>query len=214
MNRRKRTGRGREEEEEPEIDWIFVVMVIMSIAICSFSCWLCLLYGLGASAEEQRAGRRKNCLSSSDRRAAVRALFDYSMNLLSVAGLPIRNISLYRYGEQVREMFDEELQRHTGRRRISVRRRSTAPMRSQRNNGGWRRFKDKMWERVYQGRRPLPEVSAEIYLFPVKKRIRRSRTAIGYRGRSRRRDMAGKGTKNHKDCGCWHATGVDLVLRA
>ena len=138
------------EEEEPEIDWIFVLMVIMSIAIVlllllisCFTVWVLL--------QRRKSRKAKKLFESSDRRAAVRALFDYSMNLLSVGGLPIRNISLYRYRKPVRELFGEELS-EAYREAADIRQEAvySAHEVTEEQKRRMEEFKDTLWERVYK----------------------------------------------------------------
>lgn len=138
------------EEEEPEIDWIFVLMVIMSIAIVlllllisCFTVWVLL--------QRRKSRKAKKLFESSDRRAAVRALFDYSMNLLSVGGLPIRNISLYRYRRPVRELFGEELS-EAYRAAADIRQEAvySAHEITEEQKRRMEEFKDTLWERVYK----------------------------------------------------------------
>ena len=72
----------------------------MLLVMLVFLIWILL--------QRHKSRKTKKLFGSADRRLAIRALFEYSMNILSVAGLDIRNTSLYDYREQVGDMFDEE----------------------------------------------------------------------------------------------------------
>ncbi len=59
--------------------------------------------------ERIRCQKIKKLFDSEDYNQAVNALFEYTMNILAVFGLKVRNASLYRYGSQIESLFDEEM---------------------------------------------------------------------------------------------------------
>ena len=74
----------------------------------------------------------------------------YTMNILSAAGLKIRNTSLYRYEKQITKMFDEE----TGKeyhRIVDIRQEAVYSRNSltEEQKQEMMEFKEKIWKRIY-----------------------------------------------------------------
>ena len=137
------------QEEDKGIDWLLVGMVLLVIGIClmvlamiSFLVWLLL--------QRRKTKKAKRLFESPDRRTAVRALYGYTMNLLSVAGLKIRNTSLYRYEKNINRMFDEEIGRQY-HEVVSVRQEAvySAHTITEEQWKSMKDFKDKVWDQIY-----------------------------------------------------------------
>ena len=139
-----------EEEQEYEIDWLRILEIILITGICimifvmlTFLIWVLLM---------RRKNRKAKALFRSfDRRVAIRALFEYSMNLLSVAGLSIRNTSLYKYQKPLSQMFDE----YTGkeyREIVQIRQEAVYSEHemTEEQKKALEAFKNKIWNRVYK----------------------------------------------------------------
>lgn len=99
----------KQEEEEPDekIDWVQVILILLVIGICvlllvmiAFLMWVLI------QRHKSRVLKRK--FDDENAGEAVRAMYEYTMNILAAAGLNIRNTSLYRYEKQIAKMFDEE----------------------------------------------------------------------------------------------------------
>ena len=99
----------KQEEEEPDekIDWGQVILILLVIGICvlllvmiAFLLWVLI------QRHKSRVLKRK--FDDENAGEAVRAMYEYTMNILAAAGLNIRNTSLYRYEKQIAKMFDEE----------------------------------------------------------------------------------------------------------
>ena len=84
-----------EQEEDTSIDWLRVLTVLLSHRHSTPSdSDAAGVSDLDPDPEKKEPEAEGTVFRSSDNRIAVRALFSYLMNLLSVAGLPIRNVSL------------------------------------------------------------------------------------------------------------------------
>ena len=99
----------KQEEEEPDekIDWVQVILILLVIGICvlllimiAFLMWVLI------QRHKSRVLKRK--FDDENAGEAVRAMYEYTMDILAAAGLNIRNTSLYRYEKQIAKMFDEE----------------------------------------------------------------------------------------------------------
>lgn len=140
-----------EEEEPAEIDWLLVLEIVLAAAVC-LAALLILAFFIWVFQQRRKSRRAKALFSGPDRRAAVRSLFSYTMNILAVAGLPIRNISLYRYGPRLEKMFDEE----TGKRflkTVDIRQEAVYSLHeiTEDQRAYLDSFKDEIWNRVYRG---------------------------------------------------------------
>ena len=77
-----------------------IVIFILILTITAFVVWI--------AKKRAESRREKEKFTSPDVNEAVRSLFNYSMNILAVSGLKIRNISLYKYARQIEKMLDAE----------------------------------------------------------------------------------------------------------
>ena len=89
------------------MDWFLIIEIILIVILCllvllflAFLVWLFLKRRQSKKSQEE--------FKSEDLRLAIRSLFNYSMNILGVSGLRVRNTSLYRYEKQIGKMFDED----------------------------------------------------------------------------------------------------------
>lgn len=98
----------QKKEEEDEIDWLLILEIVLITGIC-LMLLIMLVFLIWVLLQRHKSRKAKKLFGSADRRLAIRALFEYSMNILSVAGLDIRNTSLYDYREPVGDMFDGEI---------------------------------------------------------------------------------------------------------
>ena len=140
-----------QEEENFQIDWMLILTVALFIGACllvlvmlGFLIWLLL--------QRRKSRKAKRLFTSSDKREAVCALYAYTMNLLSVAGLRIRNISLFRYERNIREMFDGETAEEY-RAVVAIRQEAVYSGNeiTEEQRDIVERFKDKIWRRVFAG---------------------------------------------------------------
>ncbi|MGO5164506.1 MULTISPECIES: transglutaminase-like domain-containing protein [unclassified Candidatus Paralachnospira] len=139
-----------EQEEDNSIDWLRVLTVLLIIGIILLILTL-LAFLIWILIQRRRSRKLKAQFSDPDNRIAVRALFSYLMNLLSVAGLPIRNVSLYRYETALRKNFGEELA-ETYHQAVAIRQKavySTLPV-----SDGERRIledlKNELWKQIFE----------------------------------------------------------------
>lgn len=140
-----------EEQQEDGPDWFRILAVLFLVGIC-----LTLLIMLGfliwVLVQRHKTRMKKKLFESPDRRVAVRALYEYTMNILSVAGVKIRNTSLYQYEKGIRGMFDEK----TGeeyREVVRIRQEAVYSAHTMQEEQ-WRtmvQFKCKVWDRIYEG---------------------------------------------------------------
>ncbi len=96
-----------QKDDEDTIDWTEVIIVILFVGImvlllllCGFLIWILV--------QRHKSRKLKRQFDVDDMRVAIAAIFEYTMNIFSAAGLRIRNTSLYRYEKQISRMFDED----------------------------------------------------------------------------------------------------------
>lgn len=140
-----------EEDEEEKIDWLLVCEIVLFVLIC-----LALLVFLGlliwAFVQRRKSQKIKRMFTSADRNAAVRSIFTYTMNILSVAGLSIENTSLYAYQDSMEQMFDQDV-RDKYVRVVQIRQEAVYSTHeiSEEQRKEILDFKDLIWKRVYNG---------------------------------------------------------------
>ena len=124
---------------------LFLVGIcLMLLIMLGFLIWVLV--------QRHKTRMKKKLFESPDRRVAVRALYEYTMNILSVAGVKIRNTSLYQYEKGIRGMFDEK----TGeeyREVVRIRQEAVYSAHTMQEEQ-WRimvQFKCKVWDRIYEG---------------------------------------------------------------
>lgn len=94
-------------EEKPEMDWLLILEIVLLVAICFIL--IILLWIIGwVFYQRHKSKKLKKLFEHPDPKSAVRSMFQYTMNILSAAGMKIQNISLYGYGPQMERMFDRE----------------------------------------------------------------------------------------------------------
>lgn len=96
-----------QQDEEDKIDWIDVAIVVLLIGIALLVLTM-LIFFIWILVQRHKSKMLKKKFASDDLKVAIGALFEYTMNICSAAGLKIRNTSLYRYEKQIGKMFDEE----------------------------------------------------------------------------------------------------------
>ena len=139
------------QDEEPDhtIDWIQVLIVLLIIGIVllvltmlAFLIWILIQRG--------KSKRLKKRFTSADPREAISSMYEYTMNILSAAGLKIRNTSLYRYEKQVAKMFDEETAKEY-HRIVDIRQEAVYSRNdlSEEQKQEMMEFKEKIWKRIY-----------------------------------------------------------------
>lgn len=138
------------EEEENEIDWILILEIILCILIALITLVLLIII-VKMIRERIRCQKIKKLFDSEDNNQAVKALFEYTMNILAVFGLRVRNASLYRYGSQIESLFDEEMKEQYNKI-VDIRQEAVY---SSHNITKEQReivldFKNKVWEKVYK----------------------------------------------------------------
>ncbi|MDO4621406.1 MAG: transglutaminase-like domain-containing protein [Eubacteriales bacterium] len=154
-----------EQEKESEIDWIFIIECILAGLILLVLVFL-LLVIIRIIREIIISRRLRRDFENEDRKIAVRSIFAYSMYLLSVAGLEIRNQSLFRYGKEIEEMYGPELRREYA---AIVRIRQEAvysehPV-SEAAYARMLAFEQKIWHAVYEEASPMRRLQLKlIYL--------------------------------------------------
>ena len=100
--------------------------------------------------QRRKSRQLKKRFTSEDPREAICSMYEYTMNILSAAGLKIRNTSLYRYEKQITKMFDEE----TGKeyhRIVDIRQEAVYSRNSltEEQKQEMMEFKEKIWKRIY-----------------------------------------------------------------
>ena len=97
-----------EEDEEEKFDWILLIEILLVIAISLF---LLTLIGFLVWVIWKRKKTREyqQAIAGADNNAAIQALFEYAMNILSVTGLKIKNVSLFKYEKPLRKVFGDDL---------------------------------------------------------------------------------------------------------
>lgn len=142
-----------EDEETPEetFGWLMVIEILLLLGIGLFLLLL-ISFIVYVIVQRQKSKKAKKLFDSENKREAVRSLFSYTMNILAVAGLPIKNTSLYRYSVPMEKMFDEDV-RHRYEEVVAIRQEAvysdheiTEEQRQVLVN-----FKDMIWKRVYEG---------------------------------------------------------------
>lgn len=144
-----------DEEEQPEennqeIDWIFILEVILCILIALITILLLLII-VKLIRERIRCQKIKKLFESEDNNESVKAMFEYTMNLLAVFGLKVRNASLYRYGSQIEALFDKEMKTQYDQV-VDIRQEavySSHKVTKEQRDVVWN-FKNEVWEKVYQ----------------------------------------------------------------
>lgn len=138
------------EEDNQEIDWIFILEVILCILIALITILLLLII-VKLIRERIRCQKIKKLFESEDNNESVKAMFEYTMNLLAVFGLKVRNASLYRYGSQIEALFDKEMKTQYDQV-VDIRQEavySSHKVTKEQRDAVWN-FKNEVWEKVYQ----------------------------------------------------------------
>lgn len=139
-----------ETEEKPEINWLFILEIILLSAICLL---ILVLFGMIGWVFYQRhkSKKLKKLFEHPDPRIAVRSMFQYTMNILSVAGLKIQNTSLYSYESQMGQMFDEEIRKEY-EEIVSIRQEAVYSTHeiTREQKRKVLKFKNKIWHRIYE----------------------------------------------------------------
>lgn len=138
------------EEEEDEIDWILILEMLLGILIVLITLFLILII-VKIIRERIRCQKIKKLFDSEDYNQAVNALFEYTMNILAVFGLKVRNASLYRYGSQIESLFDEEMKTEYTKV-VDIRQEAVYSSHSiaKEQRDFVMEFKNKVWEKVYK----------------------------------------------------------------
>ena len=138
------------EEEEDEIDWILILEMLLGILIVLITLFLILII-VKIIRERIRCQKIKQLFDSEDYNQAVNALFEYTMNILAVFGLKVRNASLYRYGSQIESLFDEEMKTEYTKV-VDIRQEAVYSSHSiaKEQRDFVMEFKNKVWEKVYK----------------------------------------------------------------
>lgn len=99
-----------EGEEGDTFDYLFVIGIVLAAGIVLV---LLVFFALSLYVLIQRhkSKKWKRSFESPDTGMAVRSIFSYTMNLLAVSGMPIRNISLYHYAEMIGRIFGADVRR-------------------------------------------------------------------------------------------------------
>ena len=141
----------KQEEEEPDekIDWGQVILILLVIGICvlllvmiAFLMWVLI------QRHKSRVLKRK--FDDENAGEAVRAMYEYTMNILAAAGLNIRNTSLYRYEKQIAKMFDEETAAEY-HRIVDIRQEAVYSSNeiTSEQKAEMMAFKENIWKRIY-----------------------------------------------------------------
>lgn len=138
------------EEEDNEIDWILILEMILGILIALITLFLILII-VKIIRERIRCQKIKKLFDSEDYNQAVNALFEYTMNILAVFGLKVRNASLYRYGSQIESLFDEEMKTEYTKV-VDIRQEAVYSSHSitKEQRDFVMEFKNKIWKKVYK----------------------------------------------------------------
>ena len=139
-----------EEQEEEKIDWFEILCILMLVLIGLLLLALigCLIWVL---IQRRKSKKAKALFGAPDGRTAVRAMFAYMMNLFSVAGLEIRNTSLYRYRKPLKELFGRELALEY-ERAVTVRQKAVYSMHeiTEADRELLEKLKNEVWNRIYR----------------------------------------------------------------
>ena len=135
------------EEEDNEIDWILILEMILGILIALIT----LFFIVKIIRERIRCQKIKKLFDSEDYNQAVNALFEYTMNILAVFGLKVRNASLYRYGSQIESLFDEEMKTEYTKV-VDIRQEAvySSHIITKEQRDFVMEFKNKVWKKVYK----------------------------------------------------------------
>ena len=154
-----------ENEPQKTIDWVLVFLVLLIIGISlfvlimiGFLIWLIL--------QRRKSRRAKEMFRSEDSRLAVRALFAYIMNILSVAGLKVQNRSLYSYAKAVEKLFDPQTA-DAYRAVVAVRQKAVYSEQeiSEEERQLLAAFKDQLWNRIYTEGRLIQRLQLKYIYF-------------------------------------------------
>ncbi len=136
--------------EADSLDWFLIIEIILIVILCllvllflAFLVWLFLKRRQSKKSQEE--------FKSEDLRLAIRSLFNYSMNILGVSGLRVRNTSLYRYEKQIGKMFDEDT-KAAYREIVNIRQEAVYSLHdlTEEQRDVLVKFKNEVWERVYE----------------------------------------------------------------
>ena len=136
--------------EADSLDWFLIIEIILIVILCllvllflAFLVWLFLKRRQSKKSQEE--------FKSEDLRLAIRSLFNYSMNILGVSGLRVRNTSLYRYEKQIGKMFDEDT-KAAYREIVNIRQEAVYSLHdlTEEQRDVLVKFKNEVWERVYK----------------------------------------------------------------
>lgn len=149
-NEEDETEEDSEGEDGTEIDWLHILEIILLIII-GMLLLLLLTFILWVLVKRRQSRKAKKAFDDPDMRTAISSLFTYSMNILSVSGLRIRNVSLYRYEKQICHMFDEET-KAAYREIVDIRQEALYSNHeiSMEQKEKLVQFKDKVWNRIYK----------------------------------------------------------------
>ena len=154
-----------ESDEGEEIDWYLILEIILLVLIGLFLLMI-LIFILWVIKKRRDAKKAREAMSSPDNRKAVEALFTYTMNILAVAGLRIRNTSLYRYGPQIGEMFGEKAAARY-EQVVDIRQKAVYSTHeiSDEERAAVRRFRDAVWRHVYENGSALQKFQMKYIYF-------------------------------------------------
>lgn len=140
-----------ETQEEEEFDWLLIIEILLLAGIAVLFLLL-LSFLIYVIIQRRKSKKAKLLFYSADKREAVRSIFSYMMNILAVAGLEIRNTSLYRYGAPIEKMFDKEI-RDKYEEAASIRQEAVYSNHeiTEEQRIKVMELKDLIWHRVYNG---------------------------------------------------------------
>ena len=156
----------KQEEEEPDekIDWGQVILILLVIGICvlllvmiAFLMWVLI------QRHKSRVLKRK--FDDENAGEAVRAMYEYTMNILAAAGLNIRNTSLYRYEKQIAKMFDEETAAEY-HRIVDIRQEAVYSSNeiTSEQKAEMMAFKENIWKRIYTNGTVIQKLQLNIFI--------------------------------------------------
>lgn len=141
-----------EKEDEPEeetIDWLSIIIFIL--LICIVLMMLCILgFFIWVIYKRAQSRKMKKLFQHTNMSIAIKAMFEYSMNILSVAGIYISNDSLFSYGKEVGELFDAETAQEYCSV-VEIRQEAVYSLNemTEEQKQLVEAFKNKMWDRIY-----------------------------------------------------------------
>ena len=138
-----------EEDQDEKIDWVQVLLILLVIGICLLILVM-IAFLIWVLVQRHKSKVLKRKFDSEDAREAVRAMFEYTMNILAAAGLNIRNTSLYRYEKQIAKMFDEETAAEY-HHIVDIRQEAvySSNEMTPEQKAQMMAFKEKIWKRIY-----------------------------------------------------------------